>query len=219
MGSEATLPVVIVGAGGHARVLISVLRAQGASFTGCTALEPPPGEWPEDVPYLGRMEALDRLSPTACVLINGVGSAGPISARRQVFLEALKRGFSFRGLMDRSAIVAREAQIAPTALVMAGAIVQPGAWIGTNVLINTGAIVDHDCRIGDHSHIATGARLAGTVTTGPSVHVGAGATVIQQVHIGEGAVIGSGAVVIRTVAAGSVQAGVPARPLRQGAIE
>lgn len=198
-------------------MLLAILRAEGAPVTGCTALEPPDGAvWPSDIPYLGGAEVLERLDPATCMLVNGVGSAGPIKARREVFEKAREAGFRFRGLRHATAIVDPTAEIDETALIMAGAIIQCGARIGANVLINTAAIVDHDSRICAHSHLATGARLAGEVVVEESVHVGAGATVIQGGLIGRGAVIAAGAAVIRPVASGTTEGGVPARLLSSG---
>lgn len=215
MRLDPQLPTIILGAGGHARVLVSVLRQLGANLAGCTALEEPPEEgWPEDVAYLGGDEVLERITPESHVLVNGIGSSGYTDVRAEIFESAVARGFRFRGVIHPAAVIAAEAYIDATALIMAGAIVQPGAWIGPNVLINTGAIVDHDCRVGAHSHVATGARLAGGVLVGESVHVGAGATLIQQQEVGAGAVVAAGAVVIRPIAPGAVEGGVPAKPLR-----
>ena len=206
--------LVMLGAGGHARVVHAVLRAQGVAVSGCVALaKPDPALWPRDVPYLGDREALGQFDCDEVLLVNGIGSAGPIAARRDEFERAREAGFRFRGVRHDSVTTDASAEIDETALIMAGAIVQPGAKIGANVLLNTGAMVDHDCEIGAHCHIATGARLAGNVIVGESVHVGAGATIIQGVRIGAGAVVAAGAAVIRDVEAGSLHGGVPAKPL------
>ena len=214
MPNLSELPVIILGAGGHARVLLAILRAEGAAIAGCTALERPDDRaWPQDVPYLGGIEVLDGMDPAKCMLVNGIGSAGRVSARRKVFERACDAGFRFRGLRHPSAIVDPAARVDPTALIMAGAIIQCGARIGANVIVNTGAIVDHDSIVGDHSHVATGARLAGEVTLGTAVHVGAGATIIQRGRLGDEAVVAAGAVVIRPVEPGATYGGVPAKPL------
>ena len=207
-------PVVLLGAGGNARVLVSMLRAQGIAIHGCAAPRPPAEELAQaGIAYLGRDEDLTDLDPEELVLVNGLGSAGPVSLRRAVFETWTARGFAFRGLRHDSAIIDPAAALHPSVTLMAGSIVQAHARLEANVLVNTGAIVEHDCRIGAHSHVATGARLAGEVTLGPSCHVGAGATIIQQVAVGAGATIAAGTCVIRDVADGATVAGVPARPL------
>ncbi len=178
--SAHSLPVVILGAGGHARVLLAILREEKPQVAGCIAPSPPDEDcWPSEVPYLGGSDLLDQINPAAYTLVNGIGSTGPITARREVFESAVAAGFEFRGLRHRAAVVDAGAEVSDSAQIMAGAIIQSGATVGENVLLNTGAIVDHDCRIGAHSHVATGARLSGDVHIGEAVHVGAGATVIR----------------------------------------
>ena len=195
-------------------MLLAILRAEGANVVGCTALEPPRDvNWNRNIPYLGSAEALERIDPRKHVLVNGVGSAGQIGARRELFEQASEAGFRFRGVRHASATLDPGADIDECALVMAGAIIQVRARVGPNVLINTGAIIDHDTFVGAHSHIATGARIAGEAMIEESVHVGAGATIIQRAHIGRGAVVAAGAVVIRPVGPGEIHGGVPARPL------
>lgn len=208
-------PLILLGAGGHARVLVSILRRAGIVPAGCTALERPGAQWPDDIPYLGSIDALGQRDPRSVRLVNGVGSAGAAKRRRDVFENAAALGFEFAGVRHPAAIIDDTSAVDRTAQVIAGAIIQNGAVIGANALINTGAIVDHDSRVGAHSHVATGARLAGEVIVGEAVHIGAGATIIQRVRIGDGAVIAAGAAVVGDVPAGTTYGGVPARPLRK----
>jgi sugar O-acyltransferase (sialic acid O-acetyltransferase NeuD family) len=205
------LPVVVIGAGGHARVVIAALLIAKRNVLGCTGLAVP--ETDPGVPFLGNDESLANQGPSRIELANGLGSVGRVTHRRATF-EALKRqGYEFVTIVHSAAIVMKDAVLGEGVQIMAGAIVQPGCLVSDNVLINTGAIVDHDCRIGAHSHIATGARLSGGVQVELEAHIGAGATVVQGCRIGRGAVVGAGAVVIRDVAANEVVVGVPARAI------
>lgn len=211
------LPVVVIGAGGHARVVISTLRTMQRSVLGCTGLAAP--EIDPGVPFLGSDESLASEGPDRIQLANGLGSVRHVSHRRTVFEELRLSGFSFVNVIHGAAIVAEGVVIGEGVQVMVGAIIQPGCRISDNVLINTGAIVDHDCRIGAHSHVATGARLAGGVNVEQNVHIGAGAIVIQGCKIGHGAIVGAGAVVIRDVGANEVVVGVPARAISRSGEE
>lgn len=210
--------LVILGGGGHARVVHATLRLMGARVLGFT--DPAPeraGLLARGVVHLGTDDALGELDPRAVELVNGIGSTGRTSLRASVFQRAYERGFRFRALRHPSAVVADDAELGPGVQVMAGAIVQTGARVGANVLINTGAIVDHDCVIADHVHVAPGAVLSGQVILGEGAHVGAGATVRQGARIGARALVGAGAVVVGDVDPGCTVVGVPARP-RQPAL-
>lgn len=201
------LPFIVLGAQGHAAVVIELIEAMGGTVAGCVA---PPQATPFDLPLLGGDEWLFGRED-AFQLANGVGSVGDSRVRASIYHRLRQRGFAFPALVHPSASVSPSAVIANGAQVMRGALVQTRVRVGENAILNTGAIVDHDCAIEAHAHVAPGATLSGGVTLGTGAHVGAGARVIQNVAIGAGATIGAGAVVIANVPEGETVVGVPAR--------
>lgn len=208
-----TIHCLILGAGGHARVLIDALQRQ-APLVGYALLDADPKLWATvimDVPIIGGDEYLTRLDAERFIV--GVGSTGSTAIRQRLFAEAIVAGLTPQSVIHDRALIADGATIGPGAQILAGAIINTGAELGRNVLVNTGAIVEHDCRIEDHVHIATGARLAGGVQVGLGAHIGIGAVVRQNQIIGAGAIVGAGAVVVHNVAPNTTVAGVPARPL------
>jgi UDP-perosamine 4-acetyltransferase len=207
--------IVMLGAGGHARVLVAALALQGIVPIGCLSPVPPGPGWPSDIPHLGNDEHLATLDPSCTQFVNGIGSTGSTTARRQLYEAIVARGFEFATVIHPSAVIADNVELGDGAQIMAGAIIQTGAVIGPNTIVNTGAIVDHDCRIDAHCHIAPGASLSGSVELGAGVHVGTGATIIQSIRIGAVTLIGAGAVVVRDVGPGLTVVGNPARPLPQ----
>lgn len=210
------MDTVILGVGGHARVLLAALSLRGIWPRGCIAPSVPDASWPSDIAYLGDDARLAELDPEITGLINAVGSTRATALRRKVFERAKELGHHFAGVVHPSAVISKDTALSEGIQVMAGAVVQTGAVLESNVLINTGAIVDHDCRIGAHAHIAIGARLSGGVHVGCDVHIGTGACLLQGVRIGNQATIGAGAVVIADVAAGTTVVGNPARALPRG---
>ena len=206
-----TLPVIVLGAGGHAAVVVDTLLDCGMRLLGLVDPAPPAGrDAILGVQVLGDESVLERYSPQDLQLANGVGGATGAEARRAAYERLAGRGFRFVTVVHRFAYVARGAALADGVQVMAGAIVQPFAAIGPNTIVNTRASIDHDCVVGAHVHIAPGATLSGGVSVGDGAHVGVGATVKQGVTIGAGALVAAGAVVIRDVAAGARVMGVPA---------
>jgi UDP-perosamine 4-acetyltransferase len=208
--STDTTPVVILGAGGHARVILEALRTLGVPVAGFIA---PSAEGSRlgDVPWLGDDTALSGLGD-GTEAVNGVGSAGSAARRAAVHAAAEAAGLRFRTIIHPNATVDGSAELGAGAQVLAGSVVGVAALIGADAIVNSGAIVDHDSVVGAHSHIASGAALAGDVTVGESTHVGLGSRVIQGVTIGSSCVIGAGAVVLDDVADGTTVVGVPARP-------
>jgi UDP-perosamine 4-acetyltransferase len=204
-------PVIVLGAGGHAKVVIAALKAAGVEIIGVTDPDSKThGRRVLGVKVLGGDEVAMKRKPDQVVLVNGVGSTRPSPQRRDTFERFKRAGFTFRAVIHPSAVIGPEVEIGEGAQVMAGAVVQPGCRIGHDAIINTRASVDHDCVVGDHAHVAPGVVLGGGVLVGDGAHVGAGATVIQCANIGDGALIAAGATVVADVAAGSSVAGTPA---------
>lgn len=210
--------IVILGGGGHARVLVSTLRRLQAAGSGefspkgYTAPNADP-DWPfPEIRHLGGDNTLADLDRTAIRLVNGVGSHRGTSSRTRLFAQAKTLGFSFASVLDPSALIDESVALGEGVQVLARAVLQYGCTVGDNVIINTGAIVDHDCRIGSNCHIAPGAVLSGSVSIGDGTHIGTGATIIQGVRIGRSVTVGAGAVVVDDLPDGVVAFGVPARP-------
>lgn len=211
-----TLPVLILGGGGHAKVLLGALMAGSVPVAG--VLDPDPalaGKTLLGVSVLGDDRELLRFQPDEILLVNGLGSVGLPVRREELFARYKGLGYRFARVVHPSAVVAADAELGEGAQVMAGAVIQPGCRIGDNVIVNTRASVDHDCHIGDHVHLAPGVTLSGGVTVADGVHVGTGATVIQGVRIGRGSLVAAGAVVVSDIPECSVASGVPARVVQK----
>lgn len=206
------LPVIVIGAGGHGRVIADALLMSGRIVIGFLEVNLDlHGKIIDEMKVLGGDDLLSEYSPDAINLANGIGSTVSTEARRTVY-ERLKRGgYRFETVCHPSAIIARSAQICSGVQIMAGAVIQPGAIVGENTIINTGAVVDHGCIIGKHCHVAPGAVLSGDVHIGNGCHIGVHACVIQGLRVGDKAMMAAGAVVTRDVAPGAHVAGVPAR--------
>lgn len=212
MKTNIDKPVIVIGAGGHAKVLIAALKRLGVRILGATDADAAKhGQTILDVPVLGGDEILAAHGLATVLLVNGLGTVDRTEARRAIHERLTARGFRFATVVDPLAHIAGPVEIGEGAQVLAGAVVQPGARLGVNCIVNTRAAIDHDCIIGAHAHIAPGATLSGSVRVGEGAHVGTGASVIHNVRIGAGAVVGAGAAVIRDIPDGAVAVGVPAR--------
>jgi UDP-perosamine 4-acetyltransferase len=191
-------PVVILGAGGHAKVLIEALRLSGVHLLGVVDSHRPVGTVCYDgLRVLGNDRFVLDYSVDEVDLINGLGSLPGQHQRKRLYEDFVKHGFRFASVVHPTAVVSRDVTLAQGVQVLARSVISPAANIGENTIVNTGAIIEHDCVIGSHNHLAPGVVLSGEVTTGEAVHVGTGAMIVQGLSIGANCVVGAGVVVTR----------------------
>lgn len=208
------MDVVILGAGGHGKVVLDILRAQRQHHVvGFLDADPSlAGTKVGGVEVLGAVNLLGRLRQQR--VRGAIVAIGDNRTRRRYADEILACGLELISAVHPSAVVASGATLDAGVVVAAGAVVGVDSKVGRDAIINTGALVDHECIIGAAAHICPGVALAGRVEVGAEAFVGIGSRVIQCVKIGAGALVAAGAVVIRDVPEGTRVAGVPARPMR-----
>lgn len=204
--------VMVVGAGGHAKVVIDVLRAAGhevaALFDDDASRH---GQVFRGVPVVGG--AADVVAYAAAArLTHFIVAIGHNGARLGIGRRLEAAGLEGLAVAHPSAVVGPGVVLGPGTVVMPGACLNADARIGAHGIVNTGARVDHDCVVGDGVHLAPGVVLCGNVRVGEQAFVGAGTTVIPGMVIGARASVGAAAAVVRPVADDSKVRGVPARP-------
>ena len=209
------MDIIIIGAGGHGRVVLDIVRAAG--------LYRPVGFI--DANPLLQGERIDGLrvigDPSNLGLLKERGIEGAIvaigdNATRRRYAKAVDQcDMTLINAIHPSANVASTCTVGRNVVVAAGAVACAHCQIGDSAILNTACIVDHESIVGHSAHVCPGARLAGRVIVEPGAFVGIGATVIQMVRIGADAVVGAGAVVIQDVPASSTVVGVPARIIKR----
>lgn len=206
--SRSELPVVIVAAGSHSRVIAGALAASGRTIIGFLDDAHPSGTSIDGVPVLGGDEVLARYPPQTIEVALGIGS---LPKRRQMFERLCAHGYRVAQIIHPSCVVTGPVTLGAGSQLHAGVVVQPGSTIGDNVLVNTRASVDHECVLEAHAIVSPGAVLCGNVTVGEAATIGPGATVVRGRRIGAGAIVAAGAVVVEDVPPGITVFGVPAR--------
>jgi sugar O-acyltransferase (sialic acid O-acetyltransferase NeuD family) len=206
-------PWVLLGAGGHANVVLALLRelqCEVVCVSDPSLLAQSVPVW-QGLPVFDDATLLAQHSPTNVFLANGVGFVQTPEPRQRVFNTYAQMGFVFPALVHPFTWVAKDALVGEGVQIMAGAVVQAGTQLGANTLVNTGARIDHGCQIGPHCHVACGAILCGTVHLGTHTFIGAGAVVIQGISLGDHCTVGAGSVVLHSHGNHQRLVGSPAR--------
>lgn len=211
MSSPEARRVLLVGAGGHGRVVLDALHDLGVTVVGAVDLDGVDrGRF--GVPILGRQDDAEAIADEAGAdaLVVAVGDN---PARRRITERLLAAGRRLDAVVGRGAVISGSVDVGPGAQLLQASVVNAGTRIGTATIVNTNASVDHDGALGDFVHVAPGAVLGGEVVVGAGTLVGLGARVLPRVRIGAGCTVGAGAVVVDDVPDGQTVVGVPARPL------
>lgn len=196
--------LVVVGAGGHGKVVVATARALGWTVA---VVDDDRACWGRDLlgaTIAGPVAEVLCDAEATCVLAIG---ANPVRARL-----ARDARCAFATLVHPSAVIHESVALGAGTVVFAGAVVQPDTRIGPHGIVNTGASIDHDCVLGVAVHVAPGVRLAGGVVVGDEAFIGIGAVAIPNTRIGARATIGAGAAVIHDIPSDVIAVGIPARP-------
>lgn len=200
--------LLIIGAGGHGRVLADAAVASGRWQQIAFVDDGLDAERILNLPYAGTTADLERLGPTYRAAAVGIGDA-------RIRLELLRRcaqlGFEVPVIVHPSAVVSPSASLGSGTVVFAQAAINAGAVLERGCIVNTGATVDHDCRLEEGVHVCPGTHLAGNVVVGARAWLGIGSCVRHGISLGSDVMVGAGAAVVANVAAGLTVVGVPAR--------
>lgn len=204
--------LVIVGAGGHAKVVAEAAHAAGFDIVGFIDHSPDlRGTKILGIPVLGDENVFDSPSQDDCVAVVAVGD----NALRESLVERLTaRNVRFARVVHPSAVISASATLCDGTVIMAGVVINSMTVVGNHCIVNTMASVDHDCVIGDFAHISPGVHLAGSCEIGRAALVGIGVSVLPNMTIGARSVIGAGAAVARDIPADVIAVGVPARVVK-----
>lgn len=201
-------PLVVLGAGGHAKVVLEALRSAGRRAAALVDAERSLwGTKVEGVPVAGGDDKLKSFPPSRYDATVGVGAALNTRARHRLHEMAAAAGYNLPPVVAASAVVARSARLGPGSQVLTRAVVHPAAVVGAGSVVNTGAVVEHDCVVGEHAFVGPAAVLCGGARVGAGAFLGTGAIVLPGVSVGAGALVAAGAVVRRDVADGAKELG------------
>lgn len=208
--------MLMVGAGGHCRVILDCLDVKVFDSVGVIAQSKfEVGQNLNGAPIIGTDEDLPYLFEQGYQsAIIAVGSTSNPKRRMELYHTLKEIGFAFPAIIDKSVIVSsKEVFIGEGVFISKGVIINTGAAIESFSILNTGCIIEHDCKIASFVHIAPGSSLSGGVSVGMGSHIGTGTSIINNCNIGECTIIGAGSVVVNDIDSHVKAFGVPCRKM------
>ena len=209
------MDTLIIGAGGHGKVVLDILRA-GQRYNPIGFIDADPalaGASVHGVPVIGGINQLSKLRQKK--IQHAIIAIGDNRARRRYATILTEHGFELISAIHPTASISATATLGRSVVVAAGAVICTDARVEDCGIVNTSAVVDHECEIGEAAHVCPGALLAGRVRVGEEAFIGLGAKVIQCLSIGGHSTVGAGAVVIEDLPPRCTAVGVPARIIQR----
>lgn len=208
------MEVVILGSGGHGKVVLDVVAKAG--FSVLAFLDDDSKRHNKKIHGIRILGGLDQLESLAQKLpLGAIVGIGDNLIREKIYQKAKSTGITMITAVHSDSYVHSSVVLGHGTVVMPKGVINIDAKVEENCIVNTGAIIEHDCVIDSNTHIAPGARLSGEVKIGKNVLVGAGAIILPKVKVGENSIIGAGSVVLNDVPDHAVVAGNPARVIRK----
>jgi len=149
--------LIIIGAGGHGKVLADIVCAQDHyHLVGFVDASLPVGT--SVITEFKVVESQDRIdflkSDIDCFIV----AIGNNIIRERVYNQ-LSSLFEPAVIIHPSSIIGSDVIIGKGTVVLPNSVINASSIIGENCLINTGVIIDHDCEIGNHVHFGVGSLI------------------------------------------------------------
>lgn len=142
-----------------------------------------------------------------------ITALGDTAARARCVQVLEQRGAVFQSLIDRTAVLGMNVQIAEGCVIAANVSLTADIRVGAHSCVFHNTSVGHDTRIGNFAHLYAQVAVGGGVQIGDFARIYPGAVVVPRRKVGEGAVIGAGSVAFLDVPAHTTVVGNPAAPL------
>jgi len=206
--------LLLIGASGLAREVLSVLRRTGDS---------------RSVSILDDQSALAGTTVNGAVVIGGLSEVanrpraellvcvGQGAARAAIVARLTGLGVTpdrYCSVIHPSVDVPDTCHVGVGGILFAGVVLTADVHLGDHVVIMPNATLTHGNRVGSFATVCAGVAVGGDVWIGDQAYIGMNASIRERSMIGAAATIGMGAAVLGNVPPRQTWVGIPAQPLR-----
>ncbi len=207
--------IVVIGSGGHGKVILDILEKQGIyNILGTIDDNKEKGTtaW-QDYKVIGNLSTIRGIQN----LYGGIIAIGDNWIRSQVAKKIISEypNFNFVNAVHPSSSMAKDVKMGDGNVIMANTSINSSTEIGDHCIINTSSSVDHDNTLENYVTISPGAITGGNVKIGEYSTVSLGANIIHGIEIGKHTVIGAGSTVVNNIQSFVIAYGVPAKIIRE----
>ena len=199
------MELVIIGAGGHGKVVAEIAKKNNYTIKGFID-DNPNIKNVGDYKVLGNWSCKEQYK--GCSFFVAIGNNNIRKTKLEVLIDS---GYKVTALIDPSAIVSTSVKLGVGSVVMPNSVINVDSCFGKGCIVNTASSIDHDCKIGDYVHICPGVHIAGTVSIQSNTWVGIGTSIINNLNIGENVMLGAGSVVVDDIPSNTKAYGIPAK--------
>lgn len=200
--------VIIIGAGGHAKVIADIILNSGDKVVGFLDDKLKKNEYVLGLPILGKIDNLSEYNEHFVVI--GIGSNYIRKKISEKFPD-----IKYYTAIHPTATIGLNVTIGEGTVIMGNAVINTSSNVGRHCIINTGSLIEHDNTLEDYVHISPNATLGGTVFVGALTHIGLGASVRNNIFITGNCVIGVGSVVVDSIKEKGIYMGIPAKKFKE----
>ncbi|MEO1772999.1 acetyltransferase [Candidatus Enterococcus ferrettii] len=210
---ENDIPYILIGAGGHAKVIVDILNEEKKKIAGF--FDDNKSDF-ENLEYLGTTDDLLEKKAEYTGQYYFIIAIGSCSRRKAIYIKVNLTDDCYGTAIHPKSYISKNIKIAEGTVVMANVVVNSSTTIGKHSILNSGSVIEHDNDIGDFVHISPGCNLAGETSVGEGTHIGIGTNCIQQINIGSWCNVGAGSVILKDIPDNTLSYGVPAKIRKEG---
>ena len=210
-------PLVLLGAGDHARDVLAIAADCAAAggfdyeLLGCLvdAQYGVAGTVIDGLPILGEPSWLADHAGR----VHAFCAVGASSLRLRFSRLCDRYGVRAATIVHPTAYIGPDVVLGEGVMVAARCVLTRRVTVGAHTQINVGCVLTHGNRLAELVTLSPGVLLAGNVTVDTGCFMGIGASVIQGRRIGAWSTVGAGCTVICDVPANATVVGVPGRTI------